>query len=248
MAQVSKFSCTECTLYDRCIPKHISVENHSAFENVVKRSRVMHKGDFLHHYDDPVKALYIIRSGSVKEFVTDNHGEEHILAFYLPGEMIGLDSLGKVNYRCMTVALETTTYCAISIVHFEQICQQFPDLQKMMFNTMSKVISFENKMLLSICNKKANERIAAFLISLLQRYSHLGYSVTEVHLPMSRHDIGNYLGLTSETVSRVFTQLQKENIISVHPKMVTINNMTALNKLGETCSSHKIAENVKETN
>ena len=203
----------------------------------------MHKGDYLHHNGDPVNSLYIIRSGSVKEFVSNNCGDEHILAFYLPGELIGLDSIGKESYQCGIISLETTTYCAISLDKFEHMCQQFPELQKMIFNTMSKIISFENKMLLSACNKKANERIAVFLLSLSRRYLHLGYSANEVHLPMSRQDIGSYLGLTSETVSRVFTQLQKDKIISVSPKMAIINDMDSLTALSESCSSHRAVEN-----
>lgn len=236
----TKISCAECTLHEVCIPKHINPAELHEFENIVKRSRILHKGDYMHHYGDPVKSLYIIRSGSVKEYVTSNEGNEQIVGFYLPGELLGLDSIGKERYSCSATSLETTTYCALPLTKFEKICQQIPDLQKMMLNTMSKVISFDNKMLLSSCNKKAHEKIATFLMSLSKRYLRLGYSAKEMHLPMSRQEIANYLGLSSETVSRVFTRLQKDNIIAVHPKMITIKDMDYLKELSQSCSTHKI--------
>jgi CRP/FNR family transcriptional regulator len=212
------------------------------FEIILKRSRILHKGDYLHRQGDPVKSLYIMRSGAVKEYISSKAGDEQILGFFLPGEMIGLDSFHQESYHCSAIALETTTFCSVLIDKFEQLCQKIPDLQRLMLNTMSKVISFEEKMMLTACNKKADERVATFLISLSKRYQHLGYSATEIHLPMSRQDIGCYLGLSNETVSRIFTQLQKNKIISIQPKMIMVNDLTSLKEMSKECHIHKIIE------
>ncbi len=236
------FSCSLCALQTSCVPRHIELSKLSEFENIISRSRILHKGDSLHLEGDPVKSLSILRSGAVKEFITSCAGDQQILAFYLPGEIIGLDSLNQQCYRSSAISLETTTYCALPIDKFATLCQEIPNLQKMMLKTMSKIISFEEKMLLTACNKKADERIATFLISLSKRYSHLGHSATEIHLPMSRQEIAHYLGLSSETVSRIFTQLQNDNIISIHPKMIKTRDMPALKELSQECHTHKIIE------
>lgn len=238
----AKFTCVDCTLHDACIPRHVDRSQLDVLENIIKRSRILHKGDYLHREGDPIKSIYILRSGAVKEYISTDGGDEQILGFFLPGELIGLDSLTHKCYRCAAIALETTTYCALPLNKFEQLCQKMPSLQKMMFDTMSKVISFEEKMLLTACNKKAEERLSTFLMSLSKRYLHLGYSATEIHLPMSRQEIGNYLGLSSETISRVLTKLQKDKIIFVGPKVITVTDMPSLQELSQECSAHKIIE------
>lgn len=235
-----KFSCSDCALNHVCIPTRMVSTQLNEFENMIKRSRVLHKGDYLHQEGEPVKSIYIIRSGVVKEYIDSIEGEEQILNFFLPGEMIGLDSMNQKCYRCAAIALETTTFCALPLNKFESFCQRIPELQKLMFDTMSKVISFEEKMLLTACNKKADEKIATFLMSLSKRYLHLGHSATDIHLPMSRFEIATYLGLSSETVSRILTQLQKENIISIQPKMIIVNDMLLLQKISQECLKHKI--------
>lgn len=171
----------------------------------------------------------------MKKYIYSNHGRERILGFYFPGELIGLDSIGKEKYMCSAVALETSTYCSFPLANFQDKCSKIPSLQKMMFNTMSKILSFENKMMLSACNKKAEEKIATLLMSISKRYLRLGYTQNELRLSMSRTDIGNYLGLNSETVSRVFTQLQNNNIISVNSKQITIKDMDCLKELNLEC-------------
>lgn len=236
------FSCTDCSLHDGCIPRYIHQNQLDVFEIILKRSRILHKGDYLHRDGDPVKSIYIIRSGAVKEYVSSEAGDEQILGFFLPGEIVGLDSIHTESYRCAATSLETTTFCAVPIDKFEQLCQKIPDLQRVMLNIMSKVISFQEKMMLTACNKKADERVATFLMSLSKRYQHLGYSATEIHLPMSRQDIGCYLGLSNETISRIFTQLQKNKIISIQPKMIMVKDLPALKEMSQECHIHKIIE------
>ncbi len=238
----SKVTCTNCALYESCIPKYISRPKLETFENIIKRSSILHKGDYLHHQGDPVKSIYIIRSGAIKGYMNNNNGDEQICGFYLPGELIGLDSLHQSNYKCAAVSLETTTYCALPLNKLDHLCTQIVELQQTMMKIMSKVISFEEKMLLAACNKKANERVATFLLSLSKRYKHIGYSSNHLYLPMSRREIGIYLGLSSETISRVFMQFQNQKIIDVEPKMITIRNMSLLKDLNHGCSKHKIIE------
>lgn len=234
-----KTSCAECTLNSVCLPKYLKPSQVDTIENFIQRSRVIHKGDYIHRQGDKVKSLYIVRSGSVKEAIICNNGNEQILAFYFPGEIVGLDSLSKQIYNCSVSALETTTYCALPIKEFMNICSQIPSLQHMLLTIMSKALAFENKMLLSACNKNAEEKIATFLMTISKRYKRLGYNPTELRLPMSRQEIGAYFGLTSETVSRIFTDFQKHKIISIRSRQLKIKNMDALTKLDHGFSKHK---------
>ena len=153
--------------------------------------------------------------------------------------VFGFDAVDQHLHTCSAVAMETTTFCSLPYEKIHEICVEVPDLQNQMFRLMSRELSNENKLLLTINKRSAEERIATFLVSLSSRFHKLGYSAKEYNLPMSRQEIGNYLGLTIETVSRLFTKFQRNGLVKINKKAIKLENLPAL---------HSMCEGVNEKN
>jgi CRP/FNR family transcriptional regulator len=205
-------------------------------EKVVKHSYSLHKGDYLFRTSDDFKYIYALRSGSMKLHQIDDQGNNQILGFYYPGEILGLDAIDKKKHLCNAEALETSSYCAFPFLSLAEMCQTVPDLQKQIFRLMSRELTYENELLLTVFKKGAVERLATFLITLSGRFQQLGYSPMEIKLSMARQEIASYLGLTIETVSRLFGRFQRAGLISVKRKHVRIINMEELKKLSSGCA------------
>tara|TARA_R110000782_G_scaffold48146_7_gene105540 strand:+ start:10187 stop:10885 length:699 start_codon:yes stop_codon:yes gene_type:complete len=227
-------------LNELCLPRGLKAEDLEKLEIVVKGSRPKEKGNHIFRAEEPFESFYAIRSGSVKVYILNETGEEQIIGFYFPGEIIGFDAIEHHKHTCAAVTLETTTYCALPYEKINDICQQIPDLQNQMFRLLSREISNENQLLLTINKRSAEERIATFLISLSSRFEKLGYSSKEFNLPMSRQEIGNYLGLTIETVSRLFTKFHKSGLITINRKAITLENLPSIHAICDGFSDKKI--------
>lgn len=230
-----KVKCDDCGLYDICLPAGLESDDLDKLERTVKRSQAIQKGDYIFRIDDPLKSLYAVRSGTVKLVRDTDEGDEQILGFYFPGELLGFDAIESNMHRCSAIALETSSFCAFPYNRLEELGQAIPGLQHQMLRLMSKELVLENEMLLSICNKKADERVATFLLNLSQRFSRLGYSASQFKLSMSRQEIATYLGLTIETVSRIISRFQKDGILATERKQVIIEDMERLRKLCVGC-------------
>lgn len=226
-----KLSCSNCNLAELCLPRGLNLKELDKMEKIIKRSKPIQKGDYIFRSGDPFRSLYAVRSGTVKIYTIADDGNKQVMGFYFPGEIIGFDGIEKDIHQCSAVALETCTYCGINFHNLEEISSSIPGLQHQIFRLMSKEVTTENKLLLTLCNKNAEEKIATFLISLSHRFEQRGYSANEFKLVMSRQDIGNYLGLTIETVSRVFSKFQREQIIDTNQKIVNLKNIDALHQI-----------------
>jgi len=226
-----KASCSECNLSELCLPRGLHHEELVLLDSVSQRSRTLHRSDFVFESGDPFKAIYAVRSGIIKLYQDSDHGEERILGFYLPGELLGLDAIYSGRHACSALALETSSYCSIPYEQLDEACSRIPGLHQQICRLMSREIAAENEHLLMLKNKAAEERIAGFLINLSSRYQRLGYSSTEFKLPMSREEIGNYLGLTTETISRLFSKLQRDDIIDSRRRFIVLKNLFHLQKL-----------------
>ena len=224
-------SCSNCNLFNICIPQGLDKDNIEKLNTLIKRPRPVHRGEHIFRAGDKFRHIYAVRSGTVKSYVLTDACEEQIIGFYLPGEILGFNSIKTEEYICSAVALETCSYCEIPFSQVEEVCSRIPELQRQIFRLMSKEISFSNDMMLSICSKNAEEKLATFLVSLSNRFQHRGYSAREFKLAMSRQEIGVYLGLTIETVSRTFSRMQKKDIIKVDRKSVAINNLPTLRQI-----------------
>ena len=235
---ISKFkvSCGNCSLSELCLPWGLKQEDLNELEKIIKRVRPLQRGEYLFHAGDKFQQIYAVRSGALKAYKTTEDGNEQILGFYLPGELLGLDAIDNMEHVCTTVALETSSFCSIPFQRLEDLCHRIPGLQHQMYRLMSRELSTENESLLLLGKKSAEEKIATFLVNLSTRLHMLGYSATEFRLPMSRQEIGNYLGLTVETVSRIFSRLQKDDLITIDRKLIKITNSDALHNM---CTGRK---------
>ena len=226
-----KTSCSSCNLRELCLPGGITAEELERLDTLVKRQGPFQHGDYLFRAGEALRSLYAVRSGVFKLFATAEDGTEQVLGFYLPGEILGFDAIGHETHNCSAIALETSVVCSIPFKQLTEISRHIQGLQERLLRLMSHEISTDNQLLLTIGNRNAEERIATFLLSLSNRFHRLGYSASEFKLSMSRQDIGNYLGLTIETVSRILGRLQRKGLITLDRKHVQLNSIPALDKI-----------------
>ena len=206
---------------------------------IIHRGAPLQKGAFLTQAGDDFTSLFAVSSGSFKAYSLSEDGIINITGFYFPGEVIGLDAINNGRYISFVKALETSSVCALPYENLEDLSGDIKSLRRQLMVLMSKEIQEDQELLLLLSRKHAAERMAAFLLSLSLRYKQRGFSASEFNLTMTRSDIGNYLGLAIETVSRLFSTLQKNDIIKVEDKLISILNRTKLMELaGYNCDKH----------
>jgi CRP/FNR family transcriptional regulator len=212
----------------------LSAEDVDRLDSIVKRTRPLHRGDHLFRGGERFRSMYVVKTGSVKTYAPSEEGGEQVLGFHLAGEIIGLDAIDKNCHVCSAKVLETSAICEIPFHRFEDLAASIPSLQHQMFRLLSKEIGHDAGMLMLLGKKNAEERLAAFLVSMSQRLSKRGLSATDFYLSMSRHEIGNYLGLAVETVSRLFTRFQDEGLLKVDRKHVQVLDLGVLETMAGT--------------
>jgi CRP/FNR family transcriptional regulator len=211
-----------------CLPRGLSPEEIQRFEQIVHRSRPIQPAEHLFRAGDEFRSVASVRTGCFKSYVVDHEGQEQVLGFHLPGEIIGLDAIHSQRHTANVVALDTSAVCGLTFESMSGMARQMPELQAELFRLMSQRIS---ELEVSAGDLSADERIARFLLSLSGRFARRGYSETEFMLAMSRRDIASYLRLATETVSRVFARFQKSGVLRVDRKEVRIRKMPALREL-----------------
>lgn len=226
-----RVACRNCSLSLLCLPMGLAPDDVERLDEIVKRTRPLHRGDFLFREADRFRSLYVVKTGSVKTFAPSPEGGEQVLGFHLPGEVIGLDAIDKDIHACSAKVLETSAICEIPFTRLEELTATIPSLQHQMYRLLSKEIGHDTDMLLLLGKKNAEERLAAFLLSLSKRLHKRGLSATDFYLSMSRHEIGNYLGLAVETVSRLFTRFQDDGLMHVDRKHIQLLDVGSLESL-----------------
>lgn len=226
-----RVACRNCSLSSLCLPMGLASEDVERLDEIVKRTRPLHRGDFLFREADRFRSLYVVKTGSVKTFAPSPEGGEQVLGFHLPGEVIGLDAIDKDIHACSAKVLETSAICEVPFTRLEELTATIPSLQHQMYRLLSKEIGHDTDMLLLLGKKNAEERLAAFLLSLSKRLHKRGLSATDFYLSMSRHEIGNYLGLAVETVSRLFTRFQEDGLMQVDRKHIQLLDVSSLESL-----------------
>lgn len=224
-------NCANCRLSDLCLPISLELDDIRKLDEIVQRGRPIQKSDHVYYAGDKFKSVYAVRSGAVKTINNTHDGREQITGFYLPGEIIGMDGIATNHYSNSAIALETSAVCEIPFEKLEELSAKVPSLQRRFFQLMSKEISNDQQLITLLSKNSAEERIASLLLSISARNHHRGLASEEFYLPMSRSDIGNYLGLTIETVSRVMGRLNKQDVIALDKKHVVIKNMDKLRAL-----------------
>ncbi|WLQ11585.1 fumarate/nitrate reduction transcriptional regulator Fnr [Hahella aquimaris] len=223
--------CHECNLSKLCIPIAVGAEDIDRLEEIIRQGKMLNRGEYIFEQHTPFRSCFAVRSGAIKTFTVSEEGEEQVTGFYLPGEIIGLDSVSMEKYSCSAVALERTSVCEIPLEKFEDLASDIPSLQHHFFSLMSKEIQESRQLTMLLSKNSAEERIASLLLSLSTRFSRRRLSGTNFRLPMPRSDIGNYLGLAVETVSRVITRFQNNGIIKVQGREVQILQLEELQKI-----------------
>ncbi|GJL82270.1 MAG: electron transport regulator A [marine bacterium B5-7] len=202
------------------------------FEKIIAQRPPLPKGGTLYHSGEKASALYAVKSGALKSVVTTEDGEEQIVGFHMPGELIGFDGVDAVH-NCTVVCLERSSVCELPLNDLEELSREVPSLHREVYTVMRREISQEQSMLLLLARRTAESRLATFLISLSSRLGSRGFSESEFNLSMSRHDIANYLGLAAETISRLISKFQENGILAVNRRRVIILDRAALtDKIG----------------
>ena len=223
--------CTYCSVRQLCLPGGIGNDEMLRLDQIVQRRRPIARGERLFRLGDPLAAVYVTRDGAFKSVSISEDGEEQVLGFHLPGELIGLDALGSGEHRCEDVALTAGNVCEIPYDQLSTVAAQIPSLQQQLLRVIGQSVGRDHDHLGILVRRQANERIALFLHSLGERYRNVGQSDRQFQLPMSREDIARFLGLALETVSRGFSRLQDDGVIAVTGRRVEILNVAELLRL-----------------
>jgi len=212
-----------------------------ALEATVKSHRKLSKGEYLYRVGDPFHSLFAIRSGSTKNCEITADGSVQITGFHLAGELLGMDAISSEQHPCDVVALETTEICELPFDKLEALANEVPGLQHQLWRLMSREIADEEIQLVMLGRMKAEERLATFLLSFSRRLQKLGNSSSVLRLPMSRQDLGDYLGLALETVSRLFSRFQEEKLITVQGRNIKLLDVGRLKTITDQLVSSKNA-------
>lgn len=230
LAQI-RTACSTCSLHELCLPAGLDPEEMERVDHLVKLRRRVKRGEYLYRAGAPLESLFAVRSGFLKSCVVYEDGREQVTAFHMMGEVVGLDAISQEKHTCDTMALEDCEMCEIPFGRLEELTRDIPSLQRHFHRMMSREIVRDHGVMLLLGSMRAEERIATFLTGLSQRFASRGYSAQEFHLRMTREEIGSYLGLTLETVSRVFSRFQDEGYIEVHNRHIRILDVARLRAL-----------------
>ena len=226
-----EINCADCRLASICLPISLQLEDISKLDDIIQRGRPVHRGDHVYRAGEEFQSVYALRSGAIKTIKITEDGQEQVTGFYLPGEIIGMDGLATNSHSNSAIALETSAICDIPFSRLEELSAKVPNLQRRFFQLMSKEITQDQQLITLLSKNSAEERIASLLLSISSRNHNRGLSATDFFLPMSRSDIGNFLGLTIETVSRVFSRLHKQELIHLDKKHVVIQDIDSLRNI-----------------
>ncbi|NUA31596.1 fumarate/nitrate reduction transcriptional regulator Fnr [Cupriavidus basilensis] len=223
--------CSTCSLGQLCLPVGMSQQDLEKMDTLVQDRVRVRKGGTLYRLGDPLTAVYAIRFGTLKTHLTMEDGRSQITGFHLPGEVVGLDGLGEMQHASDATALEDTEVCVVRFGDLQTLSNVLPSLQHQFMRLMSKEISQDQVMLITLGSMRAEERLAAFLINLSERLSARGYSASEFVLRMSREEIGSYLGLKLETVSRLFSRFAEAGLIQIRQRHVKLVDMVGIKQI-----------------
>jgi len=227
----SQALCSACQVRDKCLSEGLDAATAKRVDELVTTRLRLRKGDTLYRAGASFSALYAIRSGSLKTVLLAEDGRDQVAGYHMPGELVGLDGIGNDVHECQAVALEDSEVCVLPFERIEQVAREYPAFQHNVHRNLSREIGRQRSLMLLLGTMRADQRLAAFLLDLSERYHARGYSSSEFILRMTREEIGSYLGLKLETVSRLLSRLQQEGLIQVQGRVVKLLERTALKEL-----------------
>ncbi len=235
-------ACDSCCLNIFCLPVDFEDQDDTHVHELHIRNGSIAKGEYLYQAGETDAMLYAVRSGCVKTSIISSTGQEHITGFSLPGEFVGLGSLTSPAYTTNAEALETTHYCATSFERISALTKQAPGFTQHLFAKLTEEISKGENTAIMLSQKSAEQRLASFLVNLSYRFQLRGFSPVEFKISMSRNDIGKYLGLAVETVSRHFTRFQKQQLIETNGRFVKLIAPEQLQSIAGLTQRHKLGD------
>ncbi|HEY8708709.1 MAG TPA: fumarate/nitrate reduction transcriptional regulator Fnr [Burkholderiaceae bacterium] len=232
-----KVACSSCNLRELCLPVGLSDGELQRLDTLVESRRSLRRGESLYTVGEVFKSLYAVRTGFFKTRVAAADGRDQVTGFQMTGELLGFDGIGTERHTCDAVALEDSQVCVIPFAQLEALSRQFGELQRQLHKVMSREIVRDHGVMLLLGSMRAEERLAAFLLNLTQRLQARGFSGSSLVLRMTREEIGSYLGLKLETVSRAFSKFQDEGVLEVKQRQLRVLNEEALRQLvnGTVC-------------
>jgi len=226
-----KIACANCNMRELCMPVGLSQEELNRIDEIIGARRKVKRGETLFHNGEKFSHLYAIRTGFFKTCITSEDGRDQVTGFQMAGEIIGLDGIVNDSHTCDAVALEDAEICALPFAQIESLSREVNSLQHHVHKIMSREIVREHGVMLLLGSMRAEERLAAFLLNLAQRLYSRGFSQSELVLRMTREEIGSYLGLKLETISRTFSRFVEDGIVEVKQRHVRILNTQALQEI-----------------
>jgi CRP/FNR family transcriptional regulator, anaerobic regulatory protein len=226
--QSIKVACSSCNLRELCLPVGLSEDEMVKLDNVISTRRRVKRGSALFNAGDPFTSLYAVRSGFFKTSVTTSDGRDQVTGFQMTGEVLGMDGIVQDKHSCAAIALEDAEVCVLPFDKIESLSREFSALQHHVHKIMSREIVRDHGVMLLLGSMRAEERLAAFLLNLVQRLHARGFSQSELILRMTREEIGSYLGMKLETVSRTFSKFMDDGIIDVKQRYVHIKDTQGL--------------------
>lgn len=228
-------NCADCSMHELCLPAAVSSQDLDRLESVMSKRVRVERGDSLYHSGDLFTSIYAVRLGHFKTVYSDGPLSKQIIGFQMSGDILGMEGISHPRHKCSTIALEDSEVCEIPYNRLEHLLSEMPSLQAHFHRLMSREIDREHQVMLLLGSMSADQRVAAFLLNLSRRYELRGFSPSHFVLRMTREDIGNYLGLTIESVSRVFSRFKKNDWIEGSPRDVKLLDLKALEEL---CAHH----------
>ncbi|CAD5365888.1 Transcriptional regulatory protein btr [Rubrivivax sp. A210] len=226
-----KVACSSCNLRELCLPVGMSNDQMLRLDELVSTRRSLARGDALFRTGSPFTSLYAVRTGFFKTNVTSEDGRDQVTGFQMAGELLGLDGIGTERHTCDAIALEDSQVCVIPFNLLEDLSRELSDLQRHFHKIMSREIVRDHGVMLLLGSMRAEERLAAFLLNLTQRLRKRGFSASSLVLRMTREEIGSYLGLKLETVSRAFSKFQEDGLLEVKQRQIRVLDVAALQAL-----------------
>lgn len=227
----AKAACSTCRLRDLCLPIGLDQDDLVRLDALINRRQRVRAGQHIYRAGNPFHFLYAIRSGFFKAYALDNEGREQVSGFHMGGEILGLDAIGDSAHTTNAVALDDAEVCEIPFPSLENLIREVPTLQHQFHKIMSLEIAKDRHVIRLLGGMTAEQRLTVFLLNLSARLRALGFSPTDIHLKMSREEIGNYLSLKIETVSRTLSKLQADNLIRIDRRQVIIRDLPGLERL-----------------
>ena len=228
-----KQSCSLCSLRELCLPIGLNADELNQLDQLVGTRKILKRKEYAFRMNVPFRSLYAIRRGFFKTYDLQEDGSEQITGFQMAGELIGMDAISTDRHTCNAVALEDSELCEIPFAQLEELIRQIPTLQNQFHKLMSREIIRDHGIMMLLGNMNAEQRLATFLLNLSQRFAMRGYSPTRFTLRMTRAEIGNYLGMKLETVSRTLSKFQEGGLLLVLNKELELREMGQLKSLSK---------------